>query len=149
MQLALNAGCTVLPDDRPGSGSHFTFSELTQQLGADSQTPPGPQSASVLQSLMAQAHLQEPLNLGCPDFDVSGAEYALFSERSGIRYVCIAPTELALSMGWSFGTVADAATTVVRRMVAKRKIFRIERANMLSSFPEPAFSSDEPNFHGS
>ena len=85
MQLALNAGSFVLREDRPESWSHFTSPDLLQQLGADSQTPPGPQSASVLQSLMAQAHLQEPLNLGDPNFKVSGTENTLFSERSGIK----------------------------------------------------------------
>jgi len=85
LQLSLNAGSTVLRDDKPESWSHFTSPDLVQQLGADSQTPPGPQSASVLQSLMAQAHLQEPLNLGDPNFKVSGTENTLFSERSGIK----------------------------------------------------------------
>jgi hypothetical protein len=39
------------------------------------------------------------------------------------------------------GAAADAVTTVTRRMVVKRKIFRLERDNMLISFLEPAFSS--------
>jgi hypothetical protein len=85
LQLDLNTDRAVLRDDKPKSWSHFTSPDLTQQLGADSQTPPGPQSASVLQSLMAQAHLQEPLNLGDPNFKVSGTENTLFSERSGIK----------------------------------------------------------------
>jgi len=84
LQLDLNTDRAVLRDDKPKSWSHFTSPDLTQQLGADSQTPQGPQSASVLQSLMAQAHLQEPLNLGDPD-NISGEENTLFSERFGVK----------------------------------------------------------------
>src|SRR5215472_373257 len=46
-----------------------------------------------------------------------------------------------LPVAWSAGAVADAVANVTTRMVAKRKLFRIERESMQISFQGPAFGS--------
>jgi len=76
LQLALNAGSSFLRDDAPESCNHCACGDFAQQEGAARQTPPGPQSASVLQLLMAQLHRQAPLSLG-------GAALALACGASG------------------------------------------------------------------
>ena len=84
LQLALNAGSSVLRDDLSAPENDSVPSPLAQQLMKAEQLPtPPPQSASVAHGAVPQLHLQVLRN-PAPDGS-TGVVKALFSERSGIR----------------------------------------------------------------
>jgi hypothetical protein len=70
---------------------------LAQQLMKWEQLPtPPPQSASVEQEPVPQLHLHVLRKPNSGDSGNSGMTKVLFSERSGIKYVRMTPTELAV-----------------------------------------------------